>query len=292
MEKKATNLWDQWEYGKFFDFNYFARPINPWPKDQMWEKLNQGDLPYSFQRSRGYMLRNLGAKPTFGAENMVVDGCANIFGSGSEGIGPYFHLLNALGIKYNLLPQRYCCGFFILARATPDERGEAVAKVKSLAERNIAEAKELGAKNVYQFCHLCTVMAQYADTKDTGMTQGYGLDILIEPMNNVKKLKVKPAKVGYYRGCWGRKKALNPNFKLNFDIYRSWVDRIEGLEVMDLPNEICCFNNVQDVINIAKDNQLDYVVTPCINCRMNLDNAGQKVIMLSTLLLEALTDKD
>jgi hypothetical protein len=292
MEKKAKSLWDQWEYEKFFDYHYFARPINPWPKDEMWEKLNRGDLPYSFQRSRGYMLKNLGAKPTFGAENVVVDGCANIFGSGFEGIGPYFQLLNALGIKYNLLPTKYCCGFFILARATPDEWEDALSKVKSLAERNIAEARELGARNVYQFCHLCTVMTQYADTKGTGMTQGYGLDILIEPMKKVKKLKVKTAKVGYYRGCWSRKKALNPNFKLNFDTYRTWVDRIEGLEVTDLPNNICCFDNVQDVIKIAKDNKLDYVVTPCINCRLNLANAGQKVVMLSTLLLEAVTYKD
>ena len=291
MEKKVKSLWDQWEYGKFFDFNYFARPINPWPKDQMWEKLSQGDLPYSFQRSRGYMLRNLGARPTFGSENMVVDGCANAFGAGPAGIGSYFQLLNTLGIEYNLLPERYCCGFFILAMATPDEWDDAVSKVKSLAEKNIDEARELGARNVYQFCHLCSVMAQYADTKGTGMTVGYGLDILIEPLKKVKKLKVKPAKVGYYRGCWARKKALNPKFKLNFDTYRAWVDRIEGLEVMDLPNNICCFDNVQDIIKIAEDNKLDYVVTPCINCRLNLDTAGQRVVMLSTLLLEAVTYK-
>ncbi len=294
MENKAKSLWDQWEYGKFFEFHYFDQfdqPLNPWPKEEMWEKLSQGDLPYSFQRSRGYMLKNLGAKPTFRAENMVVDGCANLFSSGNAGIGLYFQLLNALDIKYNLLPKRYCCGFFILAQATPDEWDDARSKVKALAEKNLAEAKQLGAKNVYQFCHLCSVMAQYADARGMGMNTGYGLDILIEPLKRVKNLKVKPAKVGYYRGCWGRKKALKPDFKLNFATYRSWLDRVEGLEVMDLPDNLCCFNNVQDVIQIATDNKLDYIVTPCVNCRLNLDTAGQKVVMLTTLLLDAVTNK-
>ena len=69
------------------------------------------------------------------------------------------------------------------------------------------------------------------------------------------------------------------------------MDHIEGLEVMDLPDNICCFNSVGDVIKIARDNKLDYIVTPCINCRLNLDNAGQKVVMLTTLLLDAVTNK-
>jgi Fe-S oxidoreductase len=235
----SKSLWDQWEYEKFFDYHFFdGEAINPWPKDQMWEKLKQGDMPYSFQRSRGYVLSNIGAKPTFRSENIIVDGCANVF-SHPQSIGTYFQLLNALGISYNLLPKRYCCGFFILTRATPGERDDAVSKVKWLAEKNIEEARELGAKHVYEYCHLCSVMAQYADVKDTGITIGHGLDILTEPLKKVEKLKVKPARVGYYRGCWGRKKALKPDFKLDFSTWRSWLDRIEGLEVVDFPDNTC-----------------------------------------------------
>jgi Fe-S oxidoreductase len=292
MDQKAKSLWDQWEYEKFFEYHYFdGEGISPWPKDQMWEKLKEGDMPYSFQRSRGYVLKNIGAKPTFRSENMIVDGCSNAF-SNPQSLGNYFQLLNELGIKYNLLPKRYCCGFFILTRATPDEWDDAVSKVKSLAEKNIREAKELGAKNIYEYCHLCSVMAQYADLKGTGMTVGYGLDILIEPLKKVKKLKVKPTRVGYYRGCWARKKALKPDFKLNFEIWRSWLDRIEGLEVMDFPNNICCFNDPQSIVKMLKDNNLDYIVTPCVNCRLNLNNQGAKTVMLGDLLHEALNYKD
>ena len=84
----------------------------------------------------------------------------------------------------------------------------------------------------------------------------------------------------------------HPNFNFDFDTYRSWIDRIEGLEVMDLPNNTCCQASPKgrrEVVKIAKDNKLDYIVTPCLDCRSNLDSTGQKVLLVSTLLLEALT---
>jgi len=292
MDKKVKSLWDQWEYEEFFEYYYFqGDSISPWPKDRMFNELKKGGMPYSFQRSRGYMLNNVGAKPTFGSENMVVDGCANVF-SHPQSIGAYFQLLNALGIEYNLLPKRYCCGFFILAKATPNEWDDAVAKVKYLADKNIKQAQKLGAKHVYEYCHLCSVMAQYADAESLGMTVGHGLDILIEPLSRVKKLKVKPAKVGYYRGCWGRKKALKPDFKLNFGIWRSWLDRVEGLKVVDFPDNVCCFNDPDSIVNRAKENKIDYIVTPCNNCRLNLARAGLKTITLANFLLDAVTYKD
>jgi len=293
--KLAKTPMYKWGWGRWFEDKWFGEPVDAWSSDEVWKNLERGELPYSVNRARGMNLQRLGAKPTRGAENVIVDGCANSGQSGPVALGPYFQLLNALGIEYNLLPNRYCCGWTILGRATPNEWDDAVSKVKSLAWRNIEGARKLGAKNVYQFCHMCAALAQYADTEGTGMSVGYGLDILTEPLKKVKKLKVvAPAKVGYYRGCLGLKKAMNPNFRFDFDTYRSWVDRIEGLEVIDLPNNICCQASPKGreaVVKMAKDNKLDYVVTPCLECRRNLNEAGQKVLLLGTLLLEAVTGK-
>jgi Fe-S oxidoreductase len=296
VDKKLANTpMYKWGWGKWFEDKWFGEPVDPWSAEQVWENLERGELPHSVLRTRAMNLQKIGAKPTHGAANVVVDGCANSGQSGAVALGPYLQLLNALQIEYNLLPERYCCGWTILGRATDDERADAVSKVKSLAERNIEGARKLGAKNVYQFCHMCAALAQYADTEGTGMTMGFGLDILTGPLKKVKRLKLaEPARVGYYRGCLGLKKAMNPNFQFDFDTYRSWLDRIEGLEVMDLPNTICCQASAkgrEDVKKIARENTLDYVVTPCLECRRNLDEAGQKVLMLGTLLLEAVTGK-
>ena len=296
MDKRlAKTPMYKWGWGRWFEENWFGESMESWSPEEVWESLEQGELPYSVRRTRAMNLKRIGAKPTKGAENVIVDGCANSGQSGNVALGPYLQLLDVLGIKYNLLPTRYCCGWTILGRATPDVWDDAVFRVKSLAEKNIEGAKKLGAKNVYQFCHMCAALAQYADTIGTGMTVGFGLDILTEPLKRLKKLKVaKPARVGYYRGCLGLKKAMKPDFMFDFDTYRSWVDRIEGLEVMNLPNNICCQATTkgrEDVAKLARDNKLDYIVTPCLECRRNLDEAGQKVLLLGTLLLEAVTGK-
>ena len=285
----------QWGWAKWFEEDWFGETKESWSPDRIWEQVNQGELPYSVHRTRAANLRRIGARPTPGAENVIVDGCANSGMSGLVALGPYLQLLDVLDIKYNLLPVRYCCGWSILGRATPDERDDAVTKVKTLAEKNIEGARELGARNVYQFCHMCAALAQYADTAGTGMTVGFGPDILKEPLKKVKKLKVaESARIGYYRGCLGLKTAMNPDFSFDYDTYRSWVDRIEGLEVMDLPDTVCCQATTQgreDVKKLAEENGLDYIVTPCLECRRNLDEAGQKVLLLSTLLLEAVTGR-
>jgi len=296
MDKRlAKTPMYKWGWGRWFEENWFGESMESWSPEEVWESLEQGELPYSVRRTRAMNLQRIGAKPTRGAENVIVDGCANSGQSGNVALGPYLQLLDVLGIKYNLLPTRYCCGWTILGRATPDVWDDAVFRVKSLAEKNVDGAKKLGAKNVYQFCHMCAALAQYADTRGTGMTVGFGLDILTEPLKKVKRLKVaKPARVGYYRGCLGLKKAMKPDFTFDFDTYRSWVDRIEGLEVMNLPNNICCQATTkgrEDVAKLARDNKLDYIVTPCLECRRNLDEAGQKVLLLGTLLLEAVTGK-
>ena len=294
MDKRLANTpMYKWGWGREFEENWFGETIESWSSERVWENLDRGELPYSVHRTRAMNLQMLGAKPTRGAENVVVDGCANSGISGPVELGPYFQLLDVLGVAYNLLSTRYCCGWTILGRATPEEWDDAVSKVKSLAERNIEEAKKLGAKHVYQFCHMCAALAQYADTRGTDMTVGYGLDLLTESLKKVKTLKVvEPARVGYYRGYLGFLKAMNPNFSFDFDTYRSWIDRIEGLEVMDLPNNICCQASPKgrrEIVKIAKDNKLDYIVTPCLDCCSNLDSAGQKVLLVSTLLLEAVT---
>jgi hypothetical protein len=177
----------------------------------------------------------------------------------------------------------------MLMRATPEEWEETVARTKSLEQRNFDLAKEQGAKHVYWYCHTDQPMAQLVDTKDTGVTIGHGLDILIEPLKKVKKLKAKPAKVGYFRGCWRIKYYFNPKLKLNFDIWRSWLDRIEGIEVVDIPHNICCSEDAQAIAKEIKDRGVDYTVTPCNACRSFVSAAGAKTITLPAFLLECLT---
>jgi Fe-S oxidoreductase len=290
MDKKGQTLWEEYSFDKRMTLKIFDKPILPYPKDEMPQALDQGKFLYpdAGEVQRAWALMAVGARTTAHAENVVIDGCANAFLAPTQTIGPYFQLLNVMGIKYQLLSKQYCCGCTILAESTPEKWEETLTLAKSLNQRNFDLAKELGAKHVYWYCHGCQPMSQYLDTKDSGVTIGHALDILIEPLKKVKKLKAKPARVGYFRGCWRWHKALNPNFKLNWDTWRSWLDHIEGIEVVDLP-DICCAKNPQAIAKKIKDSNVDYTVTLCNNCRRTLNILGAKTIMLNTLLLEAVT---
>ena len=112
-------------------------------------------------------------------------------------------------------------------------------------------------------------------------------------MKKVSQLKTPAAVVGYYRGCWRLPIERSPDLKLPFDTWHSWLDRIEGIKVVDLPTSICCDKNPEAVVRTAKANDVDYIVTPCMGCygRVYHVREGMKVIMLHELLLESLMYK-
>ena len=78
----------KWGWGRWFEENWFGESIDSWPPERVWEQVSQGELPYSVQRSRAMNLQRIGAKPTRGAVNVIVDGCANSGASGPVALGP------------------------------------------------------------------------------------------------------------------------------------------------------------------------------------------------------------
>jgi hypothetical protein len=287
VNKREKTLWEEYDLDNNIAIgsrNYFDTPSPPQSLDEMWEIRDQGKAIGQTQSERAHVLFGIGAKRTSRAENIIFTGCGAI-----RGMSLYFKLLNILGIKYNLLPSEYCCGTMLLWTANSEEWDKNLGRAKSLEQRNFELAREQGAKHLYWYCNGCQPIAQFIDTKDSGVTIGNAFDILIEPLKKVKKLKAKPAKVGYYRGCWSFKKAINPDFKLNWNTWRSWLDRIEGIEVVDIPFILCCHKNKEDVIKKIRDSDVDYLVTPCNNCAHILSFKGVKINMLDSLLLEAVT---
>jgi Fe-S oxidoreductase len=264
------------------------------PKEKLFEIMNQGWPPYEnpMDMARQALVTSLGAKPTELAENIIHLGCAIMFNESSYAIS-YLKLLDQLGIKYDFLNKQYCCGYALLFtsadRTNAEEWKENVAQVKTLVQKSLDQAKEMGAKHMYYICMGCIAMAQYC--KEGDVSVGWQLDILIEPLKKVKHLKVKPAKVAYYPGCWSEAKKTNPNFELPLDIYRSWLDRIEGIEVIDIP-PICCQLNREALVKKIAESNVDYTVTPCNACQLWLkDYAKINSYLLHELLLEAVTYK-
>jgi Fe-S oxidoreductase len=262
------------------------------PRKELVEKLANRNNFFFESLNRAWLLKALGAKPAENADNVIMVGCCRLYEQPFV-VAAYFRLLNELGIKYNLIDE-YCCTGPLEIMTKPEDMDETLALMKSLNKKNIDNAKAVGASKMFYYCTGCmgTVQKLFEKTEN-GVTLGYSPDIFIEPLKKVKQLKAKPARVGYFRGCGRRylKKVSGlPNkFERLENEYRSMVDRIEGIEIVDIPHNICCKDNVKAVAKSIAAANVDYTVTPCFGCRLYIEDEGVKIIQLHELLLEAVT---
>ena len=261
--------------------------------ERILREINEQGTAHSQFALRRILLRGLGAIANKEAEDVVIPGCMTPYLNPLK-LRSYFQLLRLLGVEYNLVEDEYCCAYgATLIDQHLEEREDLLAQVKNCGQRNIDQVRAQGAKKVFYFCYGCFGAAHKFFGKEADLTVGYGLDILFEPMKKVSQLKAPAAVVGYYRGCWRQPIERSPDLKLPFDTWHSWLDRIEGIKVVDLPTSICCDKNPEAVVRTAKANDVDYIVTPCMGCygRVYHVREGMKVIMLHELLLESLMYK-
>ena len=251
--------------------SYFAKyGIGDSDPENDLRQIDEQTMPYSQTMLRQGMLRSLGIRGHEESENVVLTGCVSPFYVPFT-LRNYFRLLDALGIDYKVLDEEHCCGANSIYRVNPDEMAGFLGKLKAPMRRNVDAAKAQGAKKLYYWCYSCVSQAQLLFNEDDFPIR-YGLDILIEPMKKAK-LKAKPAIVGYYSGCWRRLREINPKLELSLDSYRSWVDQVEGIEVVDIPSAICCTQNPEAIFRKARAANVDYMVTPCMGCsgRLNVE---------------------
>jgi len=261
--------------------------------EQIIREINEHGTSHSQFALRRILLRGLGAMANKEAENVVIPGCMTPFLNPLK-LRSYFQLLRLLGVEYNLVEDEYCCAYGAASiDQYPGEMENLLPQVKNSIQKNIDQVRAQGAKKAFYFCYGCFGAAHKFFGTEADLTVGYGLDILIEPMKKVGQLKAPPAVVGYYRGCWRLPIERSPDLNPPFNIWRSWLDRIEGIQVVDLPTNICCDKNPESIIRTAKAKGVGYIVTPCMGCwgRVYHVREGMRVIMLHELLLESLTYK-
>jgi len=261
MSRKNETIEEKYNLKSYFASVGVMEDVSP---ERELQQIGEHTMPYSHTQLRQGVLKGLGIWGHENSENVVLTGCVTPFYLGFT-LPNYFQLLYLLGIDFKILDEEHCCGAYATYRVSPDKRPEFLEQLKPMMQRNIDEAKAQGAKNIYYYCYSCLPQAQLFFDKDDFPVR-YGLDILIEPMKKAK-LKAEPATVGYYRGCWRRLREINPDLKLSFDSYRSWVGSVEGIKVVDIEaDNICCTKNPEAIFRKAKAANVDYMVTPCNGC--------------------------
>jgi len=233
------------------------------------------------------------------AENIVVMGCF-CFGVLLT-VRSFCLLLNRLQIDYAFMGKEYCCGAPILTemRATGEDRERGEEMVKELLGMNIAQAREQGAKNVVYFCIWCAMLAKrFFSGGDTN--QLFFADLLVDRLKDVK-LQLN-GRIGYYKGCFRGTGGTNiywpdesnhPDLGLNWPGYRGLLSKIEGLEVVDIPDRYCCKLAPEPIFDMARREGFNTIVCSCNDCYGRLQRTsppGIEIRFLSDILLEAVGD--
>lgn len=233
---------------------------------------------------RRQLLHSLGIKaPKDEAENVVIFGCYKPFTS-PDMIREYLKLFDLLNIDYTWLEKEYCCGFPVLGQH-PDQ----IEHGRRFNKKNIAMAEEKKAKSLIYCCIGCATAARHL-VEDSTPQLRYVLDIILDAMEK-RQYKISPITIGYFEGCHSWFHYNFPNGKQNWARYRSFLDTIDGLTVVDLPNNLCCKRSINQIFDNAAKMNLDHIVAPCIDCQKNLyDKAEKQITVMSypEILLRAL----
>jgi len=254
------------------------------------EKMAQHD----YAGLRGFVLNALGIEEKENPEYLIIIGCVRVFDS-PDGLRNYFGLLDKLGVTYTFLrTTEYCSNLPALHTAAGERAWQAAWEgARDLGEKNLEQARKLGVKGVAYFCSDSYAIAQQVFTKfGLDMEPIFYLDILPERLEG-RPLRLDPCVVGFFPGCWRERRLVNSELRLNHQVWRSMVERIEGVRVVDLPSHICCKEDPLALVEAAERLGADCIVTPC----HGLGQANFKKLKrvpaktVSDLLMEALLDE-
>lgn len=221
--------------------------------------------------------------------NLVVIGCA-CFGTALP-LRSFCLLLQKLGIDYAFLQKEYCCGAPLLHRALHEGRDrEPIDQLaKGFIGLNIAQARERGISTMIYFCPWCAYLAQRFYPKGE-IEQLFYVDILARHIDGTA-LKLE-GQVGYFGGRPHRRAVYVPDesFDLNWGECRTLLNRVRGLEVVDIPR-YCCQIAPEAIFKKAQADHFSTIVVSCVVCYGRLSRIsppGIEIRFVTDLLLDAL----
>jgi len=247
------------------------------------DKLGNHGLPEIIKAMSYYGTAKAMAKET--AENLVFLGCYHPFLSHERTVA-YFELLDALGVEFACLDKEYCCGAFPIKLAK-DDKESVMKRSREFVKRNIEAADLKKAKRIAYFCCQCAYVSRFL-VPEAGDRLVYGLDIILEALKG-RSLKLPPARAGYFEGCHTNKIGF-PEIDMNWKAYRETLNKVKGLSVEDIPNNVCCQTAPDKILEMARQKNLETLICPCSTCAMGLNRAigGHiKIITLAEVLLDA-----
>jgi len=248
---------------------------------------NHGAMPIL----RSGLLTALGAsKPKDHAETCIIFGCYRPFTTPFL-VRDSLRLLELLQIDYTYLAKEYCCGAPLVMQADEKNLSSIQAIGDELIARNFASAQEKGASRLAYCCAGCVHAAKnaYPETSDQHV---YLNDLLMMQLKQ-RHLRLPPRRMGYFSGCRTFFRNVYPAAQIDWQGIRNGLEAIDGLNLVDLPEKLCCKVSADRIIAKALEQGLKQILCTCNWCHTSLQQAANgriQLVSLPELLLLCLSE--
>jgi Fe-S oxidoreductase len=189
-------------------------------------------------------------------------------------------LFNGLGVDYTWLEKEYCCGLPLLPQIEAKDRAASLPMVQDFIRGNRELARNKGADKLVYCCAGCAHVAWGALPEAQG-EHAYILDVLLDALE-AKSLRVAPTTIAYFEGCHTSYKPFFPETALHWERYRRFLDRIENVTIIDVPNTMCCKKQADKIVATAMQHAPSALVCACSGCNVAIRKAARgKVPVMS-----------
>lgn len=216
---------------------------------------------------RRQILEKIGFRIGEDAEYVIITGCFPPEGM-PHVLSAFKTLLDRFEVNYTLLAKEYCCGWMPFGQpAVMAKNEEDIATSKELAKefilQNFRQAEALGAKSIVLFCSACE--PNYSNLKDETSLEVISYTELLDRYFPGGKLDLD---IDYYAGCYRFRRRITDK-PLDIEPAVRVLNRIEGLRVNHLDNDLCCYipPHIEQLTQSIKNNT---IVTICTGCYYNL----------------------
>ena len=226
---------------------------------------------------RAGLLTALGIpQPKDEARNCIIFGCYRPFATPFL-VRDTVRLLDLLDIDYTYLAQEYCCGFPLAMQASAEQTGCMTDVSRGFNQQNVELAQQKGA-SILAYCCAGCVHAARSTLGDGGQRHIYIIDLILDRLEE-RRLRIPPAVIGYFEGCHTFARKLYPEVKLDWSRYRQRLSEIEGLDILDIPNTMCCKSSGAKIIDTALKMNVTQILCPCSGCYASLIKESQGGIL-------------
>jgi Fe-S oxidoreductase len=209
-------------------------------------------------------------------------------------------ILEQLKVDYSVLEKEYCCGAPVLPSKNLESKEQKDTFARKMQNRNREQIDKLGAKSIVSICIGCYVLFkrfQSVNKNDIQNKIGFNhVEAIWYPtlLSRFFQNGTLTLKADYYAGCQRAYLKSSPSVSMDLESPLSALKRVEGLELNNLDNTLCCRESDQ-VKSLLESCKTDTIITVCPACTTRVKkeiahlDINKRVVSLSQVLFASVT---